>query len=91
MIRLVLAWLGLMLLLGIEVVAAVSGAGWLAWAVAPVMIAIVVLAFMHVARESALARIFAITGLFWIAIMIGLGGADYAARRPVPAPQRTIP
>ena len=91
MIRLVLAWIGLMLLLGVEVLSALLHAGWLAWAAAPLMVATVVLAFMHVLRESALSRIFAITGLFWIGILLSLGTADFVDRHNVPAPRQVIP
>lgn len=89
MIRLAFAWIGLMLLLGVEVLGTLAHAGWLAWVAAPLMIGIVVLAFMHVQQESALSRIFAVTGLVWIGILLTLGTADYLARHTVPAPQRT--
>jgi cytochrome c oxidase subunit 3 len=91
MIRLALAWVALMLLLGIEVIGTASGAGWLAWFAAPVMIALVACVFMHVTRASALSRIFAITGLFWVAVLLGLGSADYLSRRVTPAPALTAP
>jgi len=91
MIRLGFAWIGLLLLLGIEVVGAASGAGWLAWVVGPVMIALVALVFMHVASASPLSRVFAITGLFWAAILLGLGSVDYLYRSVVSAPSLTAP
>ncbi len=91
MIRLGLAWAGLMLLLGIEVVGAISNAGWIAWAAAPLMVTLVVGIFMHIARASALSRIFAITGLFWVAILLCLGSVDFFARKDIPTPMRTQP
>ncbi len=90
MIRPVLAWILLMLLLAVEVLAALLHVGWLAWAAAPVMIAVVALTFMHVAQESPLSRIFAMTGLVWIAILLSLGSADFAARHNYPAPQQVM-
>jgi caa(3)-type oxidase subunit IV len=89
MIRLGLAAIGLVLLLGVEVVGATSGAGWLAWVAAPLMIALVATAFMHVTRASALSRVFAIAGLFWAVVLLGLGSLDYLHRGVTPAPALT--
>lgn len=91
MIRLGLAWIGLLILLVIEVVGAASHAGWLAWGAAPLMVLLVACVFMHVTRASALSRIFAITGLFWAAVLLGLGSVDYVFRRVTPAPSLTSP
>ena len=92
MIRLLAAWAGLMLLLLIEVVATMTGAGWAAWGVAPLMIAVVALAFMQAAEASELARIFAVTGLFWAAILLSAGkrGLPGAARHPGLGPHRAL-
>lgn len=89
MIRLGLAWLALMVLLLIECLATRAHAGWVALAVAPIMVATVALAFMHAAQASALSRIFAVTGLFWVAILLGLGSMDFLARTDVPVPVLT--
>jgi cytochrome c oxidase subunit IV len=83
---LVLIWAALMLLLGCEVLAAVLHAGWVAFGLAPVMVALVAGGFMHVLRASPLAHIFAAAGLFWLLILVGLGGIDFFARRDYPAP-----
>ena len=91
MMRLGLTWIGLLILVVVEVVGAASHAGWLAWAAAPVMIFLVATVFMHAAGASPLSRIFAITGLFWAAILLGLGSADYVFRRVAPAPALTQP
>lgn len=90
MIRLVLAWVMLLLLLAVDVLAALLHTGWLAWATAPVMVAVVALAFMNAARESPLSRIFAVTGLIWMTILLTLGSADFLARHNELAPQKTI-
>ena len=84
-----IVWLGLLSVLGLEVGAALLHAGWLAWGLAPVMIALVAFRFMHVGRASALSRIFAVAGLFWLAVLLGLGSIDFVVRRDVPAPVLT--
>lgn len=84
---LLLLWAALVLLLGMEVVAAVLHAGWIAFGLAPIMVALVAAGFMRVLGASPLARIFATAGLFWLLILIGLGGVDFFARRDYPAPQ----
>ena len=84
-------WVMLLLLLGAEVLAATLHAGWLAYAVAPAMIALVAFRFMHVGRQSELTRIFAAAGLFWLCVLLGLGSVDYLVRRDIPAPLVTVP
>ena len=89
MTRVLLPWLALMALLAIEIGAALLHMGMAAAVAAPVMIAIVAGMFMHVGRETPLSRVFAIAGLFWLAIMIGLGSLDFLVRRDVPTSQTT--
>ena len=83
---LALVWAALVLLLGMEVLAAVLHAGWLAYGLAPIMVLLVAGGFMHVLEGSQLTRIFAAAGVFWLAIMLGVGGVDFFARRDYPAP-----
>ena len=90
MTRLLLAWIALCVLLAIEAGAAALHAGWLGWAAAPVMVAVVALAFMHAAQASALARIFGVAGLFWVAILLLLGSVDYLARHDDPSERTSI-
>ena len=85
----VLSWIVLVVLLGVEIAAALFHAGWITAVVAPLMIAIVVTAFMKIRSESSQSRIFAMAGLFWLAIMLSLGSLDFIVRRNVPAPQTT--
>ena len=85
-----ITWVALLLLLGLETLAAVLHAGWLAYGLAPVMIALVAFRFMHIGQQSALTRIFALAGLFWLAILLGLGSIDYVVRRDVQAPLVTV-
>lgn len=86
---LLLLWAALVLLLGMEVLAAVLHAGWVAFGLAPIMVALVAVGFMHVLQASALARVFASAGLFWLLILVGYGGIDYFVRHDYPAPALT--
>ncbi len=81
---LLLLWAALVLLLGMEVLAAVLHAGWVAFGLAPIMVALVAAGFMHVLQASPLSRIFATAGLFWLFILLGLGG--YRFLRPARLP-----
>lgn len=47
---------------------------------------LVVLYFMHVAHASRLTQLFAVTGIFFLAIMIGLTMIDYGSRMWVNPP-----
>ena len=55
-------------------------------AIAAVKVALVGLFFMHLRRATALIAIFAVATLFWLAILFGLSGTDYATRQVTPAP-----
>jgi len=44
---------------------------------------------MQIGSDTPLSRIFCIAGLFWLAILVGLGSVDFLARRDVPTPQIT--
>ena len=78
-------WLALLAALAVEVTGALTHRGWIAWFVAPVMALLIAANFMQLRRASALSRIFAIAGLFWVVVMFGLGGADYFSRQDFPA------
>ncbi len=82
-------WLGLLLLLGVEIIGALTHQPWLAAVAAPVMIGLVAFGYMRLRAETPLSRIFAIAGLFWLAIMLSLGNLDFMARSNLPAPQTT--
>ena len=83
---LILIWLALVLLLGLEVLVAVLHAGWVAFGLAPIMVALVAGGFMHVMKASSTAHIFAAAGIFWLLILLSLGGIDFFARNDYPAP-----
>ena len=42
--------------------------------------------FMHIKQSSSLTRLFAVAGLFWMAILFALTFADYVSRGWTPAP-----
>ena len=83
---LILIWAALVLLLILEVVSALLHAGWVAFGLAPIMVLLVAGGFMNVLRGSQLTHIFAAAGLFWLLILVGLGGIDFFARHDYPAP-----
>lgn len=91
MTRLALAWAVLLALLVLQVVAALAHVGWAAGLLAPLMIGIVAFLFMDVGRASALSRIFAMAGLFWLVILVGLTSVDFLARHDYPTPMLTRP
>jgi cytochrome c oxidase subunit 4 len=85
----VVVWVGLLLLLAIEIIGALTHQPWFAAIAAPLMIALVAFGYMRLRAETPLSRIFAITGLFWLAIMLSLGNLDFAVRRNALVPQTT--
>ena len=86
---LALGWLGLILLLALQVGLAFLPLGrahlWFAFGVSAAMATIIVWVFMELAKAPKLALIFAYGGLFWVMVMFVLGGADYATRTQDPA------
>ena len=91
MMRVLVAWVLLMVLLAVEVAAALARAGWAAGMLAVPMMGLVVFMFMDVGRASQLSRIFALAGLFWVCILIGLSSVDFLARQDFPVPVLTRP
>ena len=85
------AWVLLMLLLAVQIDAALAHAGWAAGMLAVPMAGLVAFIFMDVGRASQLSRIFALAGLFWVCILIGLTSVDFLARQDFPAPVLTRP
>jgi caa(3)-type oxidase subunit IV len=78
------AWIGLLALLGLQLVCALLPLGsWhllIALALSGAMAGIVAYAFMELASAPKLASIFAYAGLAWLMILFSLGGADYLTR-----------
>lgn len=91
MIRIVISWGGLILLLLMELLATLLHADWIAWIVTPLLIMTVASVFMRVTSASQLSKIFALAGVFWIVILLGLGTLDYAFRRETRAPGLSAP
>jgi cytochrome c oxidase subunit 4 len=85
-----LAWVVLLALLAATFVLAHFRLG--AWntaaslAIAAAKVALVALVFMQLRRSPALVVLFALVGLFALAILLGLSGADYATREVHVAP-----
>jgi cytochrome c oxidase subunit IV len=83
-LSLVASWIVLLLLvcvtLGLSYVQLGSGNIAVALLIAAAKAVIVLFVFMKLARSPALTWLFAAAGLFWLLIMFGLTGVDYAAR-----------
>jgi cytochrome c oxidase subunit 4 len=81
---LVLAWLGLMALLGITVLVAYVPLGSantpIALIIAALKAALIAAIFMELRERDALTIAFACAGFFWLAVMLWLTFADYATR-----------
>jgi cytochrome c oxidase subunit IV len=84
LLRLLLAWVLLLVLLGIEFGASfLPLAPWsrvLILLPALAMAAIVGIVFMEVGRGPVVARGFAAAGLFWLVVLLGLGSMDPLTR-----------
>lgn len=79
-----LAWLGLLGLLALEFASAympMLRAGTPAIGIA--MAVIVALTFMRLGRSRGLVPIFAMAGVFWVLVMLGLGCLDLFTRHDV--------
>ncbi len=85
-------WASLLGLLACEVLAARTSFGSMA---APVLGAAMALMLsvtvMRLPRASPIAKVFAAAGVFWLAILMGLGSLDTATRHDIPVSTRTQP
>jgi cytochrome c oxidase subunit 4 len=86
--HLLLAWLGLLLLLGLTVTLAyqplASFNGVAALLIATLKAAIVAAIFMELSERRSLTIAFASAGFFWLAIMLWLVFSDYLTRPSFP-------
>ncbi len=84
----VFIWLALLLLLALTVGAYLLNLGALSTPVAVTIAvakaALVALFFMNLRRSDTLVRVFAIGGIFWLAILLGLTLTDYLTRILIP-------
>jgi len=85
-----LVWFVLALLLGTEcLMGQFTATAWWAPAVGLVMAALVAATYMRLLRTGGLAMIFALAGVFWLAVMMGLGGLDPVTRHDVASPSHS--
>jgi len=80
-----LVWLGLLLLLGLEFGVAYSPVGGVVPFIGCGMAVLVALTFMRLGGERGLPPIFAMAGVFWLMIILGLGSLDSFTRHDIPA------
>jgi cytochrome c oxidase subunit 4 len=89
-VKLVLTWLGLMLLLGLTAASSYVPMG--AWntvantGISCAKALLIAIVFMELKSAGALVRIVALVGLVWLALLFGLSWTDYATRTISPAP-----
>ena len=88
--RLLLGWFGALALVATEVAVALRFPGWAAPAIVlgccVAALLIVGLVFMHLPSGPPLAHAFVIAVLFWLAVLLGLGGMDPFTRIDYPVP-----
>jgi cytochrome c oxidase subunit IV len=86
--RLLLAWALLMVLLAIEFGGSFMPLGRsarpLVLVPAVLMVAAVGILFMQIGRGIAIVRLFAVAGLLWLTILLGLGSLDPLTRTDYP-------
>jgi cytochrome c oxidase subunit IV len=89
LVRLVVIFLLLLILLALEVWMSLlpfsSSARLLILIPAAVMVALVAFGFMELATAPPAAHLFAVAGLLWLAILLGLGSVDPLTRTLYPA------
>ena len=54
------------------------------------MIVLVALSFMRLRASGTLASVFALVGVFWVCVMIGLGSMDPATRTVIPVSRTDV-
>ena len=85
-----LTWLALMALLALTTASSyIPMGGWNAAAnlgISAVKALLIALFFMHLRGAGALLRIAAVTGLLWLALLLGLSWTDLGTRTYAPAP-----
>lgn len=80
MLRIGLTWLALLILFLVQLAMMKAKLGIYTPLVGLVMIACVVVGFMQLPRGSGLTHIFALAGVFWLCILLGLGSLDPLTR-----------
>ena len=88
---LLFVWIALLLLMALELGATSIGFGVVAPAIGIAMTAVIGLCFMRLRTASSLSRIFALAGVFWLVVLLGLTSMDVFTRSDYPAPMATEP
>lgn len=87
-----LVWLLLLALLALEfALGAVPGMQFAPPVIGMAMALLVALTFMRLSSLRGAAAIFAMAGMFWLCVLMGMGSLDPSTRHDVPAPVRTQP
>jgi caa(3)-type oxidase subunit IV len=93
--RLAAVWLILMLLLAEEIGAAFALPGRIGPGVVLasglVMVVVVGFAFMRLRSSASLVQAVVVAALFWLLVLLGLGGMDPLTRTDYPVPVTTLP
>ena len=84
-----LVWLVLAFGVAAEILAA-----WLGWQGAATLLGVllavlVALTFMRLGSSAGLVPVFAVAGVFWLCVLLGLGSMDTLTRHDISVPQRT--
>lgn len=84
LLRLLLVWVGLLLLLGATLGAAFLPLGaakpWIGYAIAAAKAGLILWFFMDMRKEGGLMRLATGAALLWIVFLLTLSGADYLTR-----------
>jgi caa(3)-type oxidase subunit IV len=85
----IIAWIALLLLLGLSVLSAYLPLGQFHpianFVIAAIQAAIVFVIFMRVRQPPPIKRVFAGAGFFWLFFLLGLGIIDYLTRSNFPS------
>jgi len=79
-----IVWLVLALLLVVELFATLTHFAALSLPIGIIMACVIALCFMNLRRSSPLSRIFAVAGVFWLLVLLGLGTMDPLTRTDYP-------
>ena len=87
-----LTWFGLLLLLAVEfLLARLPATRGIVPFVGIAMALLVALTFMRLGSSRGLVPVFALAGVFWLCVMLGLGSLDSFTRHDIPVSARTQP
>ena len=84
-----LVWFALLLGVAAEFLAARLGYPGVAPFIGIALAVLVALTFMQLGSSTGLVPVFALVGVFWLCVLLGLGGLDAATRTDIVVVQRT--